>query len=72
MSHRVDLCLSHRALGKAEAAETDGADLPGRTVNKPSPTDMEESHEVSELPVSTVHLLTSQERRNVHVELTKN
>ncbi len=71
ISHRVDLCLSRRALAKAEAAETDGADLPGRTVKTPSPTAMDESQEVPEIPVSTVRLLTSQERRNVHVELTK-
>lgn len=59
MFHSVDLCLSCRALAKAEAAETaetDGAGLPGRTVKTSSPTVMDESQEVPELPVSTVHL----------------
>ncbi len=62
MSHHVDLCLSHRALAKAEAAETDGSDLLGRMVKTPSPTAMDESQEVPELPVSTLHLLTSQKK----------
>uniref|UniRef100_A0A8C1A7K7 Eyes absent homolog n=1 Tax=Cyprinus carpio carpio TaxID=630221 RepID=A0A8C1A7K7_CYPCA len=48
MSHGVDLCLSRRALAKAEAAET--AETDGWTAKTSSPTAMDESQEVPERP----------------------
>uniref|UniRef100_A0A8C1NN63 Eyes absent homolog n=1 Tax=Cyprinus carpio TaxID=7962 RepID=A0A8C1NN63_CYPCA len=48
MSHGVDLCLSRRALAKAEAPET--AETDGWTAKTSSPTAMDESQEVPERP----------------------